>query len=120
MNDIITQFGETVTLTSAPPGSWASGRWVSGGAPVTTQITAAILPLAMSDMATEVAAAGLETRDAIAIYTATEIKESDEENKQDRDVITWKGKQYVIKMVVARFQIPELGHYKAIGLLKDS
>jgi hypothetical protein len=121
MNEIIAQFGETVTLTSYPPGgAYVNGRWVPPGSAVTAQITAAILPLGLSDMATEVAAAGLETKDSIAIYTETEIKESDEENAQDRDVITWNGNDYVIKMVVPRFQIPELGHYKAIGILKDS
>lgn len=118
-NALITRFGEMIDVKTTTPGEYVHGRWVDGVETV-VPILAGVLPLALSEMATEVAAAGLETRDAIAIYTEYELKEADQKSKQDRDIVTWKGNDYVVKVVVPRYQIASLNHFKAIAILKGS
>lgn len=120
-NYLIEKYGamESVEVITTGPGSYVNGRWVEGP-PTLLPIVAAVMPLALSEMATTVEATGLETRDAIALYTEYPLKEADRKTKQDRDVVRWKDNDYVIRVVVHRYQIPSLNHYKAIAVLKGS
>lgn len=120
-NPVITEYGESILRKTNGPGAFDpnTGEW-SPGAETSEPIFAAVLPLNAAELITEVSSAGLETKNAVAIYSDVELLGSDEATKQPADRIIWNDREYVIKSVSHRYQIASLAHYKSIAFLKDS
>lgn len=120
ISEIFGDLVETIQLTRTMPGTYVNGKFVSAGGQTTESILAVVVPLSASQLANNIAPVGFEDRDAISIYSDDNLLESDEESGQNRDTITWRGKQYVIKSVANRYQIEDLAHYHSIAYLKGS
>ena len=120
-NPVIAAFAETIIRKTNPPGAFDpnTGEWTVGPE-VQENITATVVPLNAQALINEISEAGVESKDAIAIYSDAELLESDETTKQPADRIVWNGRDYVVRSVSHRYQIPSLKHYKSIAFLIDS
>lgn len=118
MNPLLEEYGEEITLKRPGSGAYVNGKWTPG-APTTSIIFAAVLPPGKVDQ-TDIAAAGLEDKDVKIVYTGIELKKTDEKLGQDRDVIEWQGREYVIEQCIPRYQIEDLAHFKSLATLKGS
>lgn len=118
MNPLLEEYGEDITLKRPGSGSYVNGNWTPG-TPTISTIFAAVLPPGKTDQ-TDIAAAGLEDKDVKIIYTEVELRKTNEKTKGDRDVIVWRGQEYVIEQVIPRYQIEDLAHFKCLATLKGS
>lgn len=118
-NPLIEEYGVEVQLTTRAPGDYVNGSWVPGGI-TTLTITAAAFPATDAEDQTALTDAGLEDRAGMLFYTEYPVKKSDEANSQERDVIRWNGKDYVVLSVLPYQQIEDLAHYKVLAALKGS
>lgn len=122
-NEIIETFGdlEAVEIERTTPGEYdqTTGKWVDGIETI-IPFLAVVLPLSRQDAMDELGQAGIEDRDGIVVYSEIQLFEASKENKQDRDIILWKARQYVVEKCDHRYQIDDLEHYKSICILKNS
>ena len=118
-NPLIQEYGEPVELTTRAPGAFVNGSWVPGSI-TTLTITAAVFPATSAEDQTALTDAGLEDRSGVIFYTEHAVKKSAEDTSQERDVLRWQGRDYVVLSSLPRNQIPDLAHYKVLAALKGS
>lgn len=119
MNAVIEEFAETseLTVTREATGSFVAGQWTPGATSQFT-ITAAVVPMTMEEI--ELLNAGREVKEALEVFTTTELKTASEASQTNSDVVSYDSKSYEIHSVEYWGQISDLAHYRAVALYKDA
>jgi hypothetical protein len=107
--DMISNFGSTVTVKRRAAGTYTNGRWVEG-TESELSVVASIQPARGSHLAFLPEAQ--RTGEELIGYFASEIFTSRAQPKKNSDVIIWQGKRYVVLSV--RRWLPTQIYWEAI------
>lgn len=121
--DIIQEFGTTVTVTRpASGGSYVAGKWVPAPTSTTFNVVASIQP--MKPFETSLLPEGYRNREAVRVYTATQVKVGTHSGSTltRGDTFPWNQGTYEV-FSVETYNGPggfvaDLPHFKAIAFLK--
>jgi len=120
---LIESFGGPLVVTRPAQGQFVDGDWIPGDPAGQDQftITASVQPLAFSE--TVLIPDGQRNRDAVKVYTVTELHEARPSEQQKGDLL-YIGPDVYEVFKVAAYPLPPapLSHYKVIALKqpKDS
>ena len=106
---LISNFGETVSVSRPGAGTMTDGRWVAG-VPSTFDAVMSIQPLNGDDI--EELPEGQRTRNIIKGYTATELQTTNEGSGIKADVVTYNSKTFEVQ-TVERWR-GDLNHWKVL------
>ncbi len=109
-------FKETFTLNRYLAGAYVNGLWVGGKQESSTpNIESSIQPI--RDREIQYLPEGQRNREAIVIYTSTDIRTEDEGANLPPDLVEARGKVYQVARVW--YHTTPWTHYKAICFLVD-
>ena len=109
-------FKEQFTLKRFDAGDYVAGVWVPGALECSAvKVDSAIQPI--RDREIQYLPEGKRNREAIVIYTATEIRTLNEGANLPPDIVTARGKDYEVSRVW--YHTTPWTHYKAICFLVD-
>lgn len=103
----------SATITRSAAGSYSAGRWVAGGTSAIT-ITASIQQYRPRPDELQHLSEGDRAREAVRIYTSTQLKTANETDGTLADFLTRNGEQWEVVSVESWGH--GIQHYKAIAL----
>lgn len=104
---------ETVTVSRTAPGHYPAGTWTPGPPVMVPDLVACVIPMSPEEI--EELDLGEQVKEAITVYTQTQLFTSSQVTQTQADRLTWKGDQYEVAIVAYRNQLPSLAHYKAVA-----
>lgn len=118
MNELIAEYGETITITRLAAGAYdGDGEYVAGEE-TELEVVARVQP--MTDQEKKALADGEDATSGLVLYTETELVASSKKDQTKGDVFGWGGTTYEVVRVTSRDGIEGLEHFKILALEVDA